>query len=76
MENIVILAGNYREFSEYVFSHEHELRGYTPIYGDARSMAGTRYSEFLVVGTFWDRSDANEAYEFAKARETPNTPSK
>lgn len=66
---MIILAGNYREFQNYIESHKVPLRGYRTIYGEtAEKMAGIRVNEFITIGTFWDKKDAKSLYDFAHTR--------
>lgn len=68
-DKVIVLAGNYREFEEYLDSAG--LTTEHAIYGDAHHMAGTEAQQYQIIGTFWDRHDAADARAFAKTRIRP-----
>ena len=70
MKQILVLAGNFKESQEYARSQH--PRGYVISYvSGVEAMAGRHYDGIEVIGTFWDRPDADKLYKFAKTRVIP-----
>ena len=68
-KSVIVLAGNYRQYLDYVRAHgavSARDRGFA--YGERDKMCGIEASEVVVTGTFWERADAGDAYEFANSR--------
>lgn len=67
MRKIIVLAGSRIEFEGYLNSmgmtDNEALYGYMP-----DVMAGVEASKVEIIGTFWDRKDANKLKEFAESR--------
>lgn len=64
---IFILAGSYKQFQEYVRPRQEE--GITFVYADFPDrIAGYRPDQYSVIGTFWDRGDANKMFELVKSK--------
>ncbi len=74
---ILVLAGSYTEFVDFVHQNRHEQR-----YGASRDRAGTRYhfvddehttlgiqaDAVIVIGTFWLREDAWRIFATCQTR--------
>lgn len=65
---IAILAGNHREYFDYVGSTETDEKMFYA--NTIPSLRGVHISRIVVTGTFWNRIDAGELYEMAKTRIT------
>ena len=61
----LFLAGNY----EQAFDAARDLPpGSWRYIGERRDLLGRRDGSFVVVGTFWERRDAHELYDTARAQ--------
>lgn len=64
---VIILAGNFKEFQNYIDSRNQDENRF--IYAsDQHSIAGLRADRIYIIGSFWDRKDADSLYEYAKAQ--------
>ncbi len=63
---IIVCAGNREQYEMYLASHG--LHSGNAVYANAHILAGVEASEIIVIGTFWERPDAGEAFEYAKSR--------
>ena len=69
---IIVLAGNRMEFERYLDTNG--LTDSEALYGfEPEKIMGIRASKIEVVGTFWDRKNADKLYELAKTRITELT---
>lgn len=60
-----ILSGNRQEFERYL--DENGLTDSEVFYGhDERSIIGQEYNEIVAYGTFWEKKNAGEVYDFTK----------
>ena len=67
MRTVIVLAGTHLEFERYRGTQFNP--GIKFVYGDHPCrLAGFRADALDTVGTFWERSDANDLYDFAKSR--------
>ena len=70
-KKIVILAGNYREFINFLSEKERlDINGCKKyIYCDhPAKVYGIKIADIEIIGTFWERKDAGKLYESAKCR--------
>ena len=66
-KTIAVMAGNYREFERCVRSLQEE--GTTFVYADhADRIRGYRFDGYKVVGTFWERGDADKMHNLVLTR--------
>lgn len=79
---ILVLAGNRQQFEEYVYTHFPPLNtlpyGSDPyeafVYGDSRKcMLGIDFDEVITTGTFWERQDASDLYNYAQSTKSMKT---
>jgi hypothetical protein len=65
MSIIAILAGDYKEFREYAIERERKEGRPIPemrYVSRAHTIMRSNVKEVTVIGTFWDRKDANSIY--------------
>jgi hypothetical protein len=61
----VVLAGSMQQYENYIVTNRLDKKHY--IYGySVMKLRGVRADKLVVVGTFWDKPDANKIYEEAK----------
>ena len=67
-QKMIILSGTYKEYRDYIKSHEHTLRDFDTIHGDFHGMAGIQADGLITIGTFWSKEKAKEIYDYASTR--------
>ena len=66
MKYTIVLAGNYREFKNFLDKNGGTDGEYC--YGDAHNIMGIEAKEVVEYGTFYERKDAHDLRELAKSR--------
>lgn len=71
MKEAIILAGNYREYTDWIYDNVllnvAEVENY--VYGDTlQKIMSVRAKEIKVIGTFYERDDATSLYDHALTR--------
>ena len=71
MNKIIVLAGNREQFEDYL--NKNGLTDSEAIYAfEPNRILGIEASKIEVVGTFWDRKDADKLYNLAWSRVRAN----
>lgn len=70
---IIVCAGNHDQYNDFLRRNvrDEEARRRYRYCGpgmDMMSMAGLEVDKVEVIGTFWERENAGEIYDFAKSR--------
>ena len=73
MNYICVLAGTYNQYVNFVESERldkpEKYKESTYVYAELpNQLLGKRFDDVTVVGTFWDKPDANELARLAKSR--------
>ena len=67
MKKIIILAGNFEQFKNYVDSQDRNHQDFVYC-SSIEAILGIDAEKIITVGTFWNRQDAGKLKDFADSR--------
>jgi len=65
---ILVLAGNYQQYREYIREHKLDSKRYVWMDDHAHNAMGREFAALIAIGTFFDRPDAGKQYSYANSR--------